>query len=168
MARVTDVVTRGWPVVLEMAATVPATPEDVWRLVTDWERQGDWMLEASDFVVTSAHREGVGVEAEATIRIAGVTTRDRIRVSVWQPPRRLTIEHLGWVSGHGEIYIAPAGAGRSRVFWREELHPPLGVLGAIGLSAFKPMMRRIFERDIEVLAQLGGRAAGGGGVPPNQ
>jgi len=168
MSRVAHLVTRGWPVVLEMAATVAAPPEDVWSLVTDWERQGDWMLEASDFVVTSAHREGVGVEAEATIRIAGVTTRDRIRVSVWQPPRKLTIQHRGWVSGEGEIYIAPAGAHRSRVFWREELHPPLGALGAMGLTAFRPLMRRIFDRDIEVLAQLAGRAAGGGRALPNQ
>ncbi len=161
-------VTGGWPLVLEMAATMDAPPEVVWRLVTDWERQGDWMLEASDFVVTSPHREGIGVEAEATIRIGGITTRDKIRVSRWEPPRRLTIEHLGWVSGEGEIYVTGAGPGRSRVFWREQLHPPLGLLGAIGLTAFKPLIRRIFERDIDVLSGLAARAAGGERVPPNQ
>ncbi|MBW3595466.1 MAG: SRPBCC family protein [Actinobacteria bacterium] len=167
MPRVPAVIARGWPVVLEMAATVAAPPEVVWRLVTDWERQGDWMLEASDFVVTSPHREGVGVEAEATIRIGGIETRDRIRVSVWDPPRRLVIDHLGWVTGHGEIYLARSGPGRSRAFWREELHPPLGLLGALGLIAFKPLMRRIFERDIEVLRDLSARAAGALESPPN-
>lgn len=164
MARVPAIVSRGWPVVLEMTATLPAPPEDVWKLVTDWERQGDWMLEASDFVVTSGHREGIGVEAEATISIGGIKTRDRIRVSAWEPPSRLGIDHLGWVSGRGEIYIAPSGPGRSRVFWREELHPPLGLLGALGMTLFKPLMRRIFERDVEVLAGI----AGGSALPPNQ
>ncbi len=156
------------PVVLEMAATVPAAPDVVWKLVTDWERQSDWMLEASDFVVTSAHREGIGVEAEATIRIGGITTRDRIRVSVWEPPRKLTIDHLGWVTGQGEIHIFPAGPDRSRVFWREELHPPLGLLGAVGMRMFKPLMRRIFERDVRELRDLGVRAAGSAGVVPNR
>ena len=137
-----------------MAATLPAPPEVVWQLVTDWERQGEWMLEATDFVVTSAHREGVGVEAAATIKIAGIRTRDRIRVAVWEPHQRLVIEHLGWVRGFGEIFMAPAGPGRTRVFWREELHPPLGLLGAIGLTVMKPVMRRVFRRDVEVLRRL--------------
>jgi hypothetical protein len=137
-----------------MEATLPAPPAGIWELVTDWERQGDWMLEASDFVVTSDHREGIGVEAEATIKIAGIKTRDRVRVTGWDPPRRLAIEHLGWVSGAGVIDIVPSGPARSHLFWREELYPPLGLLGAIGITAFKPVMRHIFERDLEVLARL--------------
>ena len=152
---------------LEMEATIPAPPEVVWRLITDWERQGDWMLEASDFVVTSEHREGVGVEAEATIRIAGVTTRDKVRVTGWEPPRRLAIEHLGWVSGAGEIFVVPSGPGRSRFFWREELYPPLGLLGSIGLTMFKPLMKRIFVRDVQVLAKLAASAAGRARIAPN-
>jgi hypothetical protein len=126
----------------------------IWELITDWERQGDWMLEASDFVVTSDHREGIGVEAEATIKIAGIKTRDRVRVTGWEPPRRLAIEHLGWVSGAGVIDIVPSGPGRSHLFWREELYPPLGLLGAVGITGFKPIMRRIFERDLKVLARI--------------
>ena len=147
-------VIKGWPVALEMEATMDAPPEVIWDLITDWERQDDWMLEASDFVVTSAHREGIGVEAEATIKIAGIKTRDRVRVTGWEPPRRLAIAHLGWVGGAGEIYVVPSGSGRSHVFWREELYPPMGILGAIGLTFFKPPMRRIFERDLGILARL--------------
>jgi uncharacterized protein YndB with AHSA1/START domain len=137
-----------------MSQTVPGPPEVVWELLTDWEHQGDWMLEASDFVVTSDHREGVGVEAEATIRIAGMTTRDRVRVVGWEPNRRLAIEHMGWVRGKGEIHLTPLGKDRTHVFWREELEPPMGMLGALGLSGFKPVMRKIFLRDLRVLASL--------------
>ncbi len=154
------VIRRGWPVVMEMGATLSAPREVVWDLITDWERQGDWMLEASDFVVTSPQREGVGVEAEATITIGGIKTRDKIRVSAWDPPQRLAIEHLGWVSGTGDIYLARSGPGRTRLFWREELHPPLGLLGAVGMTAFTPLMRRIFDRDVAVLQDLAARAAG--------
>jgi len=168
MGAVPALVSRGWPVVLEMGATIAAPREVVWDLITEWERQGEWMLEASDFVVTSPHREGVGVEAKATIAIGGIKTRDRIRVSVWEPPQRLAIEHLGWVSGQGDIFLAPSGPGRTRFFWREELHPPLGLLGALGIAAFKPLMRRIFDRDVAVLRDLAVQAAGAPPAPPNQ
>jgi carbon monoxide dehydrogenase subunit G len=139
---------------LEMSQTVPGPPEVVWELITDWEHQGDWMLEATDFVVTSEQREGVGVEAEATIGIGGITTRDRVRVVGWEPNRRLAIEHRGWVTGKGEIFLTPLGEDRTHVFWREELEAPLGALGAVGLVAFKPFMRRLFQRDLRVLASL--------------
>jgi len=141
-------------VVIEMSQTVPGPPEVVWELITDWEHQGDWMLEASDFVVVSDEREGIGVEAEATIRIGGITTRDRVRVVGWEPGRRLAIRHQGWVTGTGEMFLTPLGDDRTHVFWREELEAPLGVLGVVGLTAFKPLMRRLFQRDLRILASL--------------
>ena len=147
---------QGWRVVLEMSETLPGPRDIVWELITDWEHLDDWMLEASDFVVTSDQREGVGVEAEATISIGGITTRDKVRVSGWEPPERLRIEHLGWVAGVGEMHLTPLSGDRTHLFWREELVPParLGALGSIGITAFRPMMRRIFERDLRILQGL--------------
>jgi carbon monoxide dehydrogenase subunit G len=141
-------------VVVETAAVVPGPPEVVWELITDWEHQGDWMLEASDFVVLSERRAGAGVEAEATIRVGGITTRDVTRVVAWEPNRQLGIAHEGWVSGRGDIHLTPMGPGRTHVYWREELEPPLGLFGALGLRLLKPLMARIFERDLRVLVSL--------------
>ena len=139
---------------IEVSATVDGPPEIVWELLTDWEHQSDWQLEARDFVVVTPEREGVGVEAEATVSIGGITTRDRVRVTGWEPNKRLAIEHLGWVSGVAEIHLTPVGGDKTFVWWREELHPPLGAVGAVGLRAFKPLMKRTFERDLRVLAAL--------------
>jgi hypothetical protein len=104
--------------------------------------------------VLSEQREGVGVEAEATVTIGGITTRDKVRITGWEPPKRLAIEHKGWVSGAGEMHLTPLGTTRTHLFWREELSPPLGVLGALGLTGFKPLMARTFARDLRVLAGL--------------
>jgi uncharacterized protein YndB with AHSA1/START domain len=141
-------------VVIEMSETLPGPPEVVWELLTDWDHQGDWMLEASDFVVTSTQRRGIGVEAEATIKIGGIKTKDKVRVIGWEPGHRLAIRHLGWVGGMGEFFLTPFGENDTFLFWREELEPPLGLLGAAGLFAFKPLMRRVFQRDLKVLATL--------------
>jgi Polyketide cyclase / dehydrase and lipid transport len=148
-----------------MSETLPGPQDLVWELITDWENLGDWMLEASDFVVTSAHREGLGVEAEATIKIGGITTRDKVRVSGWEQPKRLRIDHLGWVAGVGEMHLTPLSGDRTHLFWREELIPPrqLGIVGSVGITAFKPLMRRIFERDLRILkGVVRARATGAG------
>lgn len=151
-------IVSGWPVVIELAETMPGPPEVVWRLITDWENQGDWQLEARDFVLRSAAREGVGVTAEATVSIGGITTRDSVEVVAWELNELLAIEHKGWVSGRGEIRLTPLRSAthpdRTHVFWTETLHPPLGIAGAIGLILFKPLMTRIFKRDLRVLQGL--------------
>lgn len=146
------------PVTIALTAEVPAPPEVVWRLITAWERQGEWMLEARDFRVLGEQREGVGVQAEATVSIGGITTHDRIVVTEWEPPRLLGIRHLGWVSGEAELRLDPAGDSGTAVAWQERLHPPLGPLGALGLRLFRPLLRRTFARDLRVLAELGAHA----------
>ena len=62
---------------IEVSDTMPGPPEVVWALITDWEHQDDWMLEASGFELIGEQREGVGVEAKATVRIAGIKTGTR-------------------------------------------------------------------------------------------
>ena len=143
------------PTPLSVISTIDLArpPEVVWPYLVAWERLGEWMLEARDFTVVGDRREGVGVEATATIRMAGITTHDRIRVTRWEPPVILEIEHLGWVKGHGYMELSPTEDG-SHLFWREELVPPLGPLGGLGLRAFAPLMRRAFQRDLEVLRRL--------------
>jgi carbon monoxide dehydrogenase subunit G len=141
--------------VIEVLETLPGPPEVVWSLITDWEHQDDWMLEASDFEVIGEQREGVGVEADATVRIGGIRTRDRIRVAMWEPPRILVIDHLGWVKGSGEIQLVPIEGG-TRMRWRETLFAPraFGPFGRFGLRLFSPFLRRTFHRDMRVLRSL--------------
>jgi hypothetical protein len=144
-----------WPVLLEMWRVLPGPPEIVWHLITDWEHQDDWMLEARDFVITSPHREGVGVTGRATVRIGGITTTDEVVVTGWDPGRRLAVEHKGWVSGEAEMLLAELEDGSTHILWREELIcRSLGAAGSIGLAVFRPLMRLIFVRDLRVLESL--------------
>jgi hypothetical protein len=110
-------------VVVDVSAEMSAAPQRLWELLTDWERQGEWMLEASEFEVVSPQHSGVGVVVETTVRIAGIATRDRIRIDIWEPPTEsgnghLGIVHLGWVQGRGDIHLRELPDGRTRVDWR--------------------------------------------------
>lgn len=141
------------PVELEMSVGIQAPLEVVWPYLVDWEHLDRWMTEARDFKVTSPHREGVGVTAEATISIMGISTTDPVEVTRWEPPRVLEIEHQGWVSGKGLMQCVPEWSG-TRLLWTETLIPPLWILGAVGIRVFKPMMRKIFEHDLSLLKAL--------------
>jgi uncharacterized protein YndB with AHSA1/START domain len=138
---------------LTMSIRIPREPGIVWPYLVDWERLNRWMLEVRSIRVTGTLREGVGVEAEATLRIAGITTRDPIRVTRWEPSKVLELLHLGWVKGTGHMELTPADSG-TLLLWRESLVPPWGWLGAVGLRLTAPVMRRVFRRDLRALREL--------------
>jgi hypothetical protein len=125
----------------------------VWPYLVDWERLDRWMREIRDVRVTTPFREGVGVEARATVQIAGFTTQDRVRVTRWEPPWILEIAHLGWVKGTGYMELSPAEDGCG-LFWREQLIPPWGPFGRVGMRILRPAMRRVFASDLEELRKL--------------
>jgi uncharacterized protein YndB with AHSA1/START domain len=141
------------PFQLSTRTDIRRPPKTVWPFLVDWERLPRWMKDLREVRVTSAQREGVGVEAVATVRIAGISTRDRIRVTRWEPPNLLEIAHLGWVKGTGRMELSPAGSG-SDLRWQETLIPPWGALGRLGMRAVLPLMRGVFRRDLERLKQL--------------
>lgn len=139
--------------VIETQIHIRATPDAVWAFLVDWEHLDRWMKEASHFEVIGAQREGVGTLAKARVKIAGISTNDRIRVSRWEPPHVLEIQHLGWVKGSGLLVCSPEG-NYSSVGWTESLIAPWGPLGRLGLAIVKPLMRRIFQRDLLLLKGL--------------
>ena len=144
----------GTPIDIQTSILIAASPDEVWKWLVDWERLHLWMLEASDFKVTSSHREGLGVTALATIRIAGIRTTDPVEVVAWEPPTKLMIAHKGWVKGSGLMICEPVATGPTRLDWLESLQPPLGIVGRLGLLTLRPRMRSIFQRDLAKLKEL--------------
>lgn len=142
------------PIVVDTSCDLEGPIELVWELLTDWERQTEWMLEMSDVRLLSDQREGIGVRAEATVKVGGIRTRDVIRVDVWNPPNDLGLAHEGWVSGRGDIKLSRRNDGGTSLAWREVLEPPWGVLGAVGLRIFRPLLAWVFRRDLRVLQEL--------------
>lgn len=141
---------------LEVEAVSAAPRALVWRVLTDWERQPEWMVDALAVEVVSPQREGVGVTVRCPTDLVGVTVEDVMRVIRWEEARRLDVVHLGRVivgTGGFELHDGPGET--TRIVWWEEIDPPLGALGRWGASrVVLPYLRRVFQRS---LTQLAGR-----------
>ncbi|MFA9429831.1 SRPBCC family protein [Egicoccus sp. AB-alg2] len=147
----------------EVVREVAARPERVWDALTAWERQPEWMLDAKAVEVLTPRREGVGVTLRCPTNLLGVTVQDVMRVTGWDPPRRLEVTHLGAViTGTGAFELEALPDGRTRATWWEAVDPPLGRLGEWGASVLvRPILRRVFGRSLANLAALAEAQAGG-------
>jgi hypothetical protein len=140
---------------LDLHQDTTAARTVVWDVLTRWEEQPRWMLDAKEVHVTSAHREGLGVELRCPTNLLGFTVEDTMVVTGWDEGRLLEVTHTGRIiTGTGAFELSDLPDGGTRIGWWEEVDPPLGVVGEFGARVFAlPIIRRIFRRSLRNLAQ---------------
>ncbi|MGN9844912.1 SRPBCC family protein [Nonomuraea sp. H19] len=135
------------PVYAAAAVQVPAPPEQVFALITDWPRHREWMF------MTTARQVGRDV-IEAYTGVWPLGFLDTMTITHWEPPTLLRVQHTGrLVRGRGAIRVRPC-AGGSRVIWAEELQPPFGPLGRALWPIVRPAAVALSRRSLRKLAEL--------------
>ncbi|GAA3540536.1 SRPBCC family protein [Amycolatopsis ultiminotia] len=123
---------------LVLSVDVAAPAGTTWLALTDWARQGEWMLGTS-VRVADGNGRSVGSKLAAFTGIAGVGFTDTMEITVWEPPVRCTVRHLGrLVRGTGTFQIVAKDAARCTFVWAEHLALPFGVLGRAGWPVVRP------------------------------
>ena len=143
---------------------VDAPPERVWAALTDWARQGEWML-ATDVrpVGGPAQELGGRIEARTGLPVPGgrhAGVLDPMLITRWEPPVRVDVRHTGRVvRGSGVFEVRPRGAG-STFLWTERLDLPLGALGRAGWPLVRPAMRAGLRLSLRRFAAFAARYPG--------
>jgi hypothetical protein len=146
---------------LEVVQQIAAPRQVVWNVLTAWERQPEWMLDAKDVEVLTPQRTGEGVTLRCPTNLLGVTVQDVMRVTGWDEPRYLEVTHIGRIiTGYGAFELATDGHDATVLTWWEEVDPPFGAVGEWGASTLVlPILRRIFGRSLRNLAITAEREA---------
>ncbi|OZM75118.1 polyketide cyclase [Amycolatopsis antarctica] len=124
-------------VTLSVAVAAPAGT--TWLALTDWERQGEWML-GTEVRVAEGNGRSVGSTLSAFTGIGGIGFTDTMEIVSWEPPLRCTVRHLGKiVRGTGAFHVQEKGPQRSVFVWSEQLQLPLGIVGRLGWPLVRPV-----------------------------
>ena len=143
---------------------VEAAPERVWAALTDWARQGEWML-ATDVRPVEGRAQEVGgrIAARTGVPVPGgrhLGVVDPMLITRWDPPLRVEVRHTGRVvRGTGVFEIRPRGA-VSTFAWTERLDLPLGGIGRAGWPLVRPAMRTGVRLSLRRFAAFAARYPG--------
>jgi hypothetical protein len=142
---------------LVVPVEVDAPAEAVWDYVTDWERQGEWML-GTRVRVTGGDGRGLGTTLRAITGVGPFGVVDTMEVVAFTgppaaPPWRAEVRHTGRViRGEGFFEVVPLGPGRSRFSFTERVDLPLGVLGRAAWPLVEPAVRAGFVASLKRMA----------------
>ena len=139
---------------IDVAVTLDATPDAVWKVIEPIERHVDWMADAASITFTSEQTRGTGTSFECVTRVGPFRTVDKMVVTEWTPGRAMGIEHRGLVTGTGRFTLTPLGAGRTEFAWTEQLRFPAWMGGRVGEMVARPVLRAIWRRNLRHLKAL--------------
>jgi hypothetical protein len=89
--------------------------------------------------VVDGNGRSVGSKIAAFTGFAGIGVTDTMEITVWEPPVRCGVKHLGKVvSGTGMFQVLDKGPQRSTFVWAEHLVLPFGFVGRLGWPVAKP------------------------------
>jgi hypothetical protein len=132
--------------IVQRTIDLPCRIEEAWAVLTRWERQADWMLDADSVVLRSPHRQGVGVRLDVRTRVFQIPAFvDPMEVVGWDPPRSLTIAHGGPVHGRGVWTLDPIEGG-TRFTWTEDVALEMPLVGQLAAALYAPVMRALMGR----------------------
>jgi uncharacterized protein YndB with AHSA1/START domain len=142
---------------LPVPVEVDAPAAVVWAYVTDWERQGEWML-GTRVRVTGGDGRGVGTTLHAVTGVGRLGVPDTMEVVEFVAPSdgapgRAAVRHTGRViRGDGFFEVTSLGPQRSRFTFTELIDLPLGVLGRLGWPLVRPVIRAGFVASLRRMA----------------
>ena len=138
---------------IKVCTTIDASPDDVWDEVQHIERHHEWMADAHDIKFLSSRRSGRGTEFESLTKVGPLRANDVATVTEWKPRRAMGIVHRGVVTGTGRFRLRRRRGGRTRFCWEERLVFPWWMGGVVGERVAKPILKRIWRRNLRALKE---------------
>lgn len=119
----------------------------MWDAVRDIESHVRWMDDARSITFTSP------TTFDCLTVVGPFRTVDRMEIVSWDEGRTMGIRHSGLVRGEGRFELTAEGAG-TRFAWDERLRFPWWMGGPLGAAVAKPVLRRIWRRNLANLRAL--------------
>jgi uncharacterized membrane protein len=115
-----------------VSTKIDAPREDVWALVMDPRRLGDWVTIHRHLVHADGGAPRVGYRMDQQIHMRGVTLEVHWKLVACDPCARAVWEGRGPARSRAHTeYVLSANNGATQFDYRNEFRPPLGPVGAI-------------------------------------
>ena len=108
------------------------------------------MADADAIRFTASAPPGRGHHVRLRHPVGPFRLTDRMEVTEWRPAA-MGVRHVGLVTGEGRFSLERRRGDRARFTWNEQLHFPWWLGGPVGAFAGKPVLRRVWRKNLQSL-----------------
>jgi hypothetical protein len=139
-------------VTLSITVLVNAPATHVFKCLTDWPAQSQWMVGT---VVRATKQQGkyINGEISAFTGIGPFGFTDTMTITTWDPPYQCSVIHTGRiVRGTGDFIVTATSKQQSTFTWSEDFILPLGIFGRLVWPIAKPFITLGFKMSLNRFA----------------
>ncbi len=138
---------------IRVSVDLAAPVSEVWNELADLESHTRWMADAEEIEFLTEQRRGKGTRMKVLTVVGPFRTRDLMTVTDWVEEAAIGVKHEGLVTGTGRFLLS-AIPGGTRITWEELLVFPLWLGGPVAAALAKPILARIWRRNLGTLRQV--------------
>ena len=115
---------------ISVSIQIKASPEEVWALLTDFERVYQWMWAVDHIQITSKIRTGVGVKTHTVMKLMGFRLESDGEVVEWVENKKLGFRATSGMEWRSLLTLEPSPVG-TKVTYAVNYKVPGALVGRV-------------------------------------
>ena len=139
---------------IEVETLIYASLNDVWNEVSKIENHSNWMEDAVNIDFQTDNKSGVGTKIKVLTKIGPIKLNDFMTFTKWEEKKTIGVDHVGIVTGKGEMQFEKIDENTTKFKWTETLKFPIYLGGVIGELFGKPVLELIWKKNLNNLKKI--------------
>ena len=139
---------------IEVETLIYASLDDVWNEVSKIENHSNWMEDAVNIDFQTDNKSGVGTKIKVLTKIGPIKLNDFMTFTKWEEKKTIGVDHVGIVTGKGEMKFEKIDENTTKFKWTETLKFPIYLGGVIGELFGKPVLELIWKKNLNNLKKI--------------
>ena len=136
---------------ITVETTIDASLDEVWSEVSRIENHSNWMKDAVKIDFESEIKSGVGTKIKVLTKIGPIKLYDYMTFTKWEEKKIIGVDHIGIVTGKGEMEFNKIDDNTTKFKWTETLKFPFSLFGQIVEIVGKPILEYIRKENLNNL-----------------
>ena len=139
---------------IEVETLIYASLDDVWNEVSKIENHSKWMKDAVNIDFQTDNKSGVGTKIKVLTKIGPIKLNDFMTFTKWEEKKSIGVDHVGIVTGKGEMKFEKIDENTTKFKWTETLKFPIYLGGVIGELFGKQVLELIWKQNLNNLKKI--------------
>ena len=132
---------------ISVETTINAPLNKVWDEVSQINNHSNWMKDAVKIDFESELRSGIGTKIKVLTKIGPFKLYDYMTFTKWEENKTIGVDHVGIVTGKGELKFRKIDEYTTNFKWTETLKLPIYLGGPIGEVFGEPILKLIWKEE---------------------